>query len=134
MSRDMGLRAWDGEQFLYFSPMTLAIDAVEGEGLLENASAVYALIRKAGRLDADRSTGLRDKNDITIFEGDIVRHHTGATGLVGFGKYVTDNELNEDIYGWIVLLPLRAAALDPQGTWEVIGNVHQNPELAEVRS
>lgn len=76
-------------------------------------------------------TGLHDKNGVEVFEGDVVKHHTGAVGRVTFGKYITDNETNEDILGWIVLLPLRAAALDPQATWEIIGNIHQHKHLLE---
>lgn len=78
-------------------------------------------------------TGLMDKHGKEIYADDIVRHHTGAIGVIEFGKYVTNNDSNEDILGWIVLLPLRAAALDPQGTWEVVGNRWDTPRLLRGR-
>ena len=87
-----------------------------------------------GKLDLMQYTGLKDKTGVEIAEGDLVRHHTGSVGVVEWGKYVTANDDNEDILGWMVRLPLRARALDPQGTWDVIGNIHETPELLEATS
>lgn len=79
-----------------------------------------------------QSTGLTDKNRKEIFEGDIVEGYTVCgleAGEVVFGKYVTDNKANEDIMAWCFSCKERYHALDPQCTWEIIGNIHENPDL-----
>ncbi len=81
-----------------------------------------------------QSTGLTDKNGTKIFEGDIVKGYTDCgweNGEVVFEKYVTDNEANEDILAWCFSCKKRFHALDPQSTWEVIGNIYQNPDLVQ---
>ena len=82
-------------------------------------------------------TGLTDDNSKRIFEGDIVKTWKNNTGKIEFGQY-WDEEIEADFYGyaWIgkdeygdsIILSLNKC-------WnghEVIGNIHDNPELLEV--
>lgn len=74
-------------------------------------------------------TGLKDKNGNRIFEGDIIRAWNGQCGEVKWGHHV-NAEYGLDTYGWFVLIDDCATTLD--NDWhghEVIGNVHDNPEL-----
>lgn len=128
-------RLWDEDQreFVYFDLRRLVghwseiiFDPEESSTQSGGHEGIADLLKNAPLM---QFTNLRDKNDKMIFDGDIVRHHTNAIGEVKFGKYVTDNELNDDVLAWVVELPLRWAALDPQGTWEIIGNIYENPEL-----
>ncbi len=75
-------------------------------------------------------TGLRDKNDVKIFEGDIVKGHYYKAGVrkrlvgkVAFGYN-----------GWIIegLKQYKGTAERLTVSYEIIGNVHENPELLEV--
>lgn len=85
-------------------------------------------------------TGLTDKNGAKIFEGDIVRYiyepgegfwnanqlsvimwdHTGfkMDGIIGTNKFAL-------LQGWLVSVPC------DKSYFEVVGNIHDNPELME---
>ena len=80
-----------------------------------------------------QSTGLTDKNDKEIFEGDIFKSSTGYISVVewcddgrflGFG---INREVSAYMHGDRVITYI---AQEP--TVEVIGNIHDTPELLEA--
>lgn len=80
-------------------------------------------------------TGMTDKNDKKIFEGDIVKDESGVAypvvyGLTGFFlKYASPHS-----HGFHYdLLPLSNYWHAHGAIIEVIGNIHDNPELVEVK-
>ena len=75
-------------------------------------------------------TGLTDKNGKKIFEGDIVRY-TNDDGTLAFYKVVWGDDFGSWMLEWINhsdKLCLRCM----RELVEVIGNIHDNPELLEV--
>ena len=72
-------------------------------------------------------TGLTDKNGTKIFEGDIIEHHTQGDIIVDRGVVNWDGESARWAYQLNTMNP--CFALYKPDFSEVIGNIHNNPEL-----
>lgn len=70
-----------------------------------------------------QSTGLKDLNGVEIFEGDILfdKHHNPQIGVVVFYEGAFQLLANNMYYPLIQF----------DGDVEIIGNIHENPELLE---
>ena len=101
---------------------------------IRDKSLVYELV---DRETVGQYTGLTDKNGKKIFEGDIVstKYKLGRGGYYVFEVYYNENlcqfalTINSGSYtknkqyDWLQLTSLKANKV------EVIGNIHDNPEL-----
>ena len=81
-------------------------------------------------------TGLKDKNGLRIFEGDVIKTHSGLVGRIAFGNHY-DDENGSCSNGWFFAGRDEAGddctiSLDDEwGGHMVIGNIHDTPELLE---
>ena len=104
----------------------------------------------SNRLDipSEQFTGLHDKNGKEIYEGDILRlnyDRTSGKPIEGMVRWFQGNRHPEDgcygmeYLGWVLS---EYKSMDPasesyhmsiESVREVIGNIHENPELLEGR-
>jgi uncharacterized phage protein (TIGR01671 family) len=108
---------------------------IDGASTMSVRQLVYARMEGVKPETVGQFTGLPDKNGKRIFEGDIcrvVRNGVPLRGVVeffrgAFGLRYDTGEFNSFVY---------LNRLEPTGsvfsTIEVIGNIHDNPELLEV--
>jgi uncharacterized phage protein (TIGR01671 family) len=126
--REIKFRAWDMQckkmskvNMILFNTNEIDIDENFGEP------------KSIEHFELMQYTGLKDKNGVDIYEGDILQFETGGiikTTIVSFergsfvvknsqGKFLTESvdhilELNEEVY------------------LEIIGNIHENKELCTI--
>ncbi|MDM7493114.1 YopX family protein [Lentilactobacillus kefiri] len=144
MSREIKFRAWDNETNKYFEPtyqsymgrleeLTIALS---GRLQKRTCRGVADESTFHGRYVVEQFTGLKDKNGKDIYEGDILAWHSNIyrkhdwVGLVlyrGAGFAVQESDKSYSSPEW-----LDCACRKDANIIEVIGNVHDNPELLEV--
>lgn len=80
-------------------------------------------------LASRRYTGLKDKNGVDVYEDDVIWYGLNITGDKYMGSVVFDEA------GFNLKSPLSRELLPLYGAdqLEVIGNIHQNPELLEAK-
>ncbi|HFK2761565.1 TPA: YopX family protein [Enterococcus faecalis] len=77
-----------------------------------------------------QSIGLKDKNGVEIFEGDIVQYRDGEYSYMGIVKrdcyqFFIDGIEPDDNYDFIDV----SNTFDGTSSLEILGNIHENPEL-----
>lgn len=139
--RELKFRAWGNRQNKYLNPDDVSIRA-DGFITIFNVDGKHSrAVQPPGDLLSpwfiiEQYTGLNDKNGTDIYEGDIVQYYPRHNGvpyrvywadksakfLIG-RKGVVGQELSSIVYN----LDTGRIAL------EVIGNIHENPELLEEK-
>ena len=122
MSREIKFRVWDNNKKCF---------PIDGEIYLFDAIKGY---RK--NLIAEQYTGFKDKNGKEIYEGDVLVIHHRWSDLSGYYLMVHWGKVRA---GWIVAYhkgdTIRAIDLSHIiNLVEIIGNIHENPELWEVKN
>lgn len=142
--REIEFRVWDSRKKSYFNKKDIAIDNLGNIFVFEvcdDNDADLWHVRILSDPDNERyiieeNTGLTDINGAEIFEGDIIfqkplsKNSVGWTGKVIFKEGAFMAEVYER--GKIVMY-LFLSEFNAEKTSEVIGNIHENPELLEKK-
>ena len=140
MIRELKFRAWcEGTKKMYYCDwQDIAYEVGAEFPNSSNTTAVYENTEYSeegnGNNPLMQFTGLHDKNDKEIYEGDIVK--AAITGVVKFGHYDNglDYELREVGYGYYIENSEgNIFSLDIDVTCEVIDNIYENSELLEEK-
>ena len=127
--REIKFRVWDGEEYISLSK-ALHLDLV---GVQHNRSDSYELESFFKSVMLEQYTGLKDKNGKEIYDGDKIKYKNSME----YGEGTV-----EDCRGGIVIWwdgDKSSTDTIMSMLWyfgcseelEVIGNIHENPELLE---
>jgi len=118
MNREIKFRAWDKEkkEFVYLSQS--GDFGLIGDGLQFSIDLCDELFI------IDQFTGLKDKNGVEIYEGDIIRTREDYVG-----DYFYKHEIHQVIFDDGCFCCELANLTDEFYLCEIIGNIHENPDL-----
>ena len=124
------------ENKLFETDDLLLIDFLNEEVMLQQNSIIYATSFDFDEVVLMQSTGLKDKNGKEIFDGDIVtdgdvtsdiKYHQ-TLGFYMIGKYGFSVPFGQGVD----VEYFEEFADHVSKTFEVVGNIYENPELLEV--
>lgn len=121
MSREIKFRAWDTET------KEMSHDFLSKNWLKVCIVSPY--------VELMQYTGLKDKNGVEIYEGDILKSKHESMGAVkwhvGWGAFCFSNHLYKDDEGKMRRVMGSQNFWNDAHSYEVIGNVWENPELLQ---
>lgn len=136
--RDIKFRIWDGAKNEWLASSSKdALPyygfALVGEVMTVQSPPIWSL--DEGNV-VEQFTGLKDINGAEIFEGDIIfqkplsKNSIGWVGKIIFkqGAFMAEVYERGKAVMWLFLSEFR-----PEKTCEVVGNIHENPELLEKK-
>ena len=131
MKREIKFRAWDKKNkvmYIKISALFLEKNAIEGNNNVRCWTGSQIL--KYNQCDIMQYTGLDDKNDKEIYEGDVVKYSNNCEYYNFIGQIEWNYSRMSYIiighyHGNLTIIAINSNCMD----LEVIGNIYENPEL-----
>ena len=119
---------WDKERECYLDETELAGITPDGKYILYIEDEEISRLEINGNYIVEQYTGLKDKNGKEIYENDIVEYTTCYYGNEKRHRKVVEwKEWDSDDFGE----PHNIGYRDLSEYMEVVGNIHENPDLLE---
>jgi uncharacterized phage protein (TIGR01671 family) len=134
--REIKFRAWDlhRKEFLSGGQAIIAIQPGRNPKNIFYLDILKIPDGWKDRFDLQQFTGLKDKNGKEIYEGDILRWKCSKSGSSKVKDYIVTIEWG--LHGYQILILDDGRWHTNKSYWndtdrELIGNIHENPELME---
>lgn len=123
--REIKFRAWCETKKVMFTPADNTSFVIHPDGMVETSTfgPIKPLLMQY--------TGLKDQNDVEIYESDLLKNKSGRICVVKWHEYAAMFDCEP-----VVIVKNDNAGGFKNNCWsrwiEVIGNIHQNPELLQA--
>lgn len=130
-------RAWDKEENLWIKVASLVFDE-EGElwylsPVMDDFNPVYYENELGQTWEIMQSTGLKDKNGVEIFEGDVLLHTSSSVNYSDtyWHSYVQVYRMDSGAYRIKGKHIYDTELMSARNRLEVVGNIYQNQDLLD---
>lgn len=122
-------RAWNKKTQSFIDYGDLVLDLRSGKIYAGDIGLVESTIDVTDQIELMQSTGMKDKNGVEIFEGDLVEHDDNLNGdweTFEACEVVYDKDYAQFCFKWDA-----GNFLTDYRNLNVIGNIYENSELLE---